>query len=110
MREQESPRANQGAKDLAEGSKSSLGQIQHYPEVRQWNWNSAERDAYEFGYLLGHADGATRARDEIRKLNHEADRLYAEMCRRPAPQFVDPNRKSYKELQAIRAEIYGGAA
>ena len=45
---------------------------------------------------------------EIVALNWTADRIYAELCRRPGKPFEDPNRPSYAQLEQTRADIYAG--
>ena len=39
---------------------------------------------------------------EVERLGHIANRLYAEMVRRPGKPFEDPNRANYADLERIR--------
>ena len=50
--------------------------------------------------LLAWAQGWESRRAEIYHANAEADRYYAEMCRRPAPR--QPNYVSHADLERIR--------
>ena len=50
--------------------------------------------------LLAWAQGWAARQAEVDRLNYEADRLYAEMCRRPAPR--QPNYVSHADLERIR--------
>ncbi len=40
--------------------------------------------------------------DAIGQANADVDRYYAEMCRRPAKPFTDPNSPTYAELERRR--------
>lgn len=72
------------------------------PDVRINELTEHERSIFEAGFLQGHALAATARQAEINALNWEADRLYTEMCRRPAPRQPDPI--PYAELCRRRGE------
>jgi hypothetical protein len=56
--------------------------------------------------LQGFALGYESRQHEVDALQWTADRLYTEMCRRPAPRI--PDRPSFESLQATRDAIYAG--
>jgi len=58
--------------------------------------------------LAGWLEGYHSRDGEIVALNWTADRIYAELCRRPGKPFEDPNRPSYAQLEQTRADIYAG--
>ena len=68
---------------------------------------TADNPTYE-ARLAGWLEGYHHRDREVERLGHIADRLYAEMCRRPGKPFEDPNRPSYAQLEATRAAIYAG--
>ena len=77
--------------------------------VRMWELTGRERDVFEAGFMLGHATAGPALADEVQRLRqllaqaeHDADRYYAEMCRRPAPRQPEPI--SYAELCRRRGE------
>ena len=69
---------------------------------RLWELSDRERRIFDAGFHHGYALGASSRQPEIDALNHEADRYYAEMCRRPAPRT--PEHISYTELCRRRGE------
>ena len=90
--------------------------------VRTWKLTDGERDVYEAGFLTGYNAAAphlhaelTALRQQLARIDAEADRLYAELCRRPAPK--EPDRVPYAELcrrrnqpdTAARAEGWAAA-
>lgn len=77
--------------------------------VRMWELTGRERDVFEAGFMLGYTtdtpalqDEVTRLRHMLAQAEHDADRYYAEMCRRPAPRQPDP--VSHAELCRRRGE------
>jgi hypothetical protein len=111
VRAEESPlAAHQGAETLPDRSDATiLNPESFYPDIQPYEMNTREHDCYELGYLIGHADGAIAMRKDLERLNnelaranHDADRYYTEMCRRPAKPFTDPSRPSYADLERIR--------
>lgn len=53
-------------------------------------------------YTYAYECGRTSRQAALDHVNAVADRLYQEVCRRPAKPFVDPNRPSFAELTRIR--------
>ncbi len=79
--------------------------------VREWELNDQQRQVYEAGYMVGFQMAAPELMAEVLELraqleqaNHDADRYYAEMCRRPAPAEHTATEQSYAELSRIRGE------
>jgi hypothetical protein len=79
--------------------------------VREWELDAEQRQVYEAGYMVGFQMAAPELMAEILELRarleqaaHDADRYYAEMCRRPAPAEHTATEKSYAELSRIRGE------
>ncbi|WIE85082.1 hypothetical protein DEJ29_018160 (plasmid) [Curtobacterium sp. MCPF17_021] len=67
--------------------------------VREWELTDEQRQVWEAGYMVGFQMAAPALMAEVASLRarleqaeHDADRYYAEMCRRPAP--ADPPRPS----------------
>jgi hypothetical protein len=82
--------------------------------VRMWELTGRERDVFEAGFMLGHAAAGPALADEVGRLRqllaqaeHDADRYYAEMCRRPAPRQTDS--VPYGDLCRRRGEDDRGA-
>lgn len=79
--------------------------------VREWELDDQQRQVYEAGFMVGFQMAAPELLAEILELRarleqaeHDADRYYAEMCRRPAPAEHTATEKSYAELSRIRGE------
>ncbi|MDT0234897.1 hypothetical protein [Curtobacterium sp. BRB10] len=79
--------------------------------VREWELDDQQRQVYEAGYMVGFQMAAPELMAEVASLraqleqaNHDADRYYAEMCRRPAPAEHTATEQSYAELSRIRGE------
>jgi hypothetical protein len=79
--------------------------------VREWELTDQQRQVYEAGYMVGFQMAAPELLAEVLELRarleqaeHDADRYYAEMCRRPAPAEPSASRQSYAELSRIRGE------
>lgn len=79
--------------------------------VREWELDEQQRQVYEAGYMVGFQMAAPELIAEILELRtrleqaeHDADRYYAEMCRRPAPAEPSAAWQSYAELSRIRGE------
>jgi hypothetical protein len=79
--------------------------------VREWELTDEQRQVYEAGYMVGFQMAAPELMAEVLELRarleqaeHNADRYYAEMCRRPAPAEHTATEKSYAELSRIRGE------
>jgi hypothetical protein len=77
--------------------------------VREWELDAADRTVWEAGYMVGFAAAGTELQAEIRALRaqveqaqHDADRYYAELCRRPA--VPERDRVSFAELSRRRGE------
>lgn len=77
--------------------------------VREWELDKAGRTVWEAGYMVGFAAAGTELHAEIQALRAQleqaqadADRYYAEMCRRPAVR--EPDRVSLVELSRRRGE------
>ena len=69
----------------------------------QYSSGSCEYESY----LLGFFEGRDSRQAEVDALNWTADRLYTELCRRPAPRTVD--RPTFASLQATRTAIHYAA-
>ena len=89
---------------VTEAVKDSAGKLNSYPQSTSGYPLNA---AYE-ARLAGWLEGWHRRDPEIEHLGLIADRLYAEMCRRPGRPFIDPNRPSYAQIEQTRADIYAG--
>jgi hypothetical protein len=72
--------------------------IDTYEDVTLHGLTERERRIYEAGFMIGY----TARQGEVDRLEHEADRYYAEMCRRPAPPIRE--HISYAELCRRRGE------
>lgn len=79
--------------------------------VREWELSAQQRQVYEAGYMIGFQMAAPELMAELLELRarleqaeHDADRYYTEMCRRPAPAEPSEARQSYAELSRIRGE------
>lgn len=77
--------------------------------VREWELSDQQRQVYEAGYMIGFQMAAPELMAEVASLraqleqaNHDADRYYAEMCRRPAP--AEPDRPTFAEISRARGE------
>lgn len=80
-------------------------------DVREWELTASQRRVYEAGYMVGFQMAAPELMAEVLELRarleqaeHDADRYYADMCRRPAPAEHTATEKSYAELSRIRGE------
>jgi hypothetical protein len=71
-------------------------------DVRVDELTDQERLIFEAGFMHGYSLAAAGRQAEIDALNWEADRLYAEVCRRPAPR--QPEGVTYAELCRRRGE------
>jgi len=79
--------------------------------VREWELDAEGRRIWEAGYMVGFAAAAPTLMAEVLELraqleqaNHDADRYYAEMCRRPAPTEPTAARESFAEISRTRGE------
>lgn len=79
--------------------------------IRTWELTAGELAVYEAGFMVGFQMAAPELLAEIASLRtrleqaeHDADRCYAEMCRRPAPSEPSATRQSYAELSRLRGE------
>jgi hypothetical protein len=79
--------------------------------VREWELTADQRQVYEAGFMVGYQMAAPALAAEILELRarleqaeRDADRYYAEMCRRPAPAEPSASGQSYAELSRIRSE------
>ncbi len=79
--------------------------------VREWELTAEQRQVYEASFIVGYQMAAPALTAEILELRarleqaeHDADRYYAEMCRRPAPAEPSGSRQSYAELSRVRGE------
>ncbi|QZQ53783.1 hypothetical protein KZI27_00905 (plasmid) [Curtobacterium sp. TC1] len=77
--------------------------------VREWELTDEQRQVYEAGYMVGFQMAAPALMAEVLELRarleqaeHDADRYYAEMCRRPAP--AEPDRSTFAEIARARGE------
>jgi hypothetical protein len=82
---------------------TSAGRADGYPEVWLPDLTERERLVFEAGFMMGHTVAESSRQREVDALNWEADRLYAEVCRRvPAP---IPETVSYAELCRRRGDL-----
>jgi len=79
--------------------------------VREWELTASQRRVYEAGYMVGFQMAAPELMAEVASLwarleqaERDADRYYAEMCRRPAPAEPSAARETFAELSRIRGE------
>lgn len=77
--------------------------------VREWELTDEQRQVWEAGYMVGFQMAAPALIAEVLELRarleqaeHDADRYYAEMCRRPAPS--EPDRPTFAEISRARGE------
>ncbi len=77
--------------------------------VREWELSDEQRQFYEAGFMVGFQMAAPALMAEVASLRarleqaeHDADRYYAEMCRRPAP--AEPDRPTFAEISRARGE------
>ncbi|QZQ53728.1 hypothetical protein KZI27_00360 (plasmid) [Curtobacterium sp. TC1] len=77
--------------------------------VREWELTDEQRQVYEAGFMVGFQMAAPELLAEVLELRarleqaeHDADRYYAEMCRRPAP--TEPDRHTFAEISRARGE------
>jgi hypothetical protein len=79
--------------------------------VREWELTDEQRQVWEAGYLVGFAAAAPELMAEVLELRarleqteHDADRYYAEMCRRPAPAEPTASGPTFAEISRICGE------
>ncbi|MBT1608610.1 hypothetical protein [Curtobacterium flaccumfaciens] len=77
--------------------------------VHEWELTDEQRQVWEAGYMIGFQMAAPALIAEVLELRarleqaeHDADRYYAEMCRRPAP--AEPDRPAFAEISRARGE------
>jgi hypothetical protein len=78
-------------------------------DVREWELDAEGRHVWEAGYMVGFQMAAPELmaevlalRAQLEQVEHDADRYYAEMCRRPAP--AEPERPTFAELSRARGD------
>jgi hypothetical protein len=79
--------------------------------VREWELTAEQRKVWEAGYMVGFQMAAPELMTEVLELRarleqseRDADRYYAEMCRRPAPAEPTASRESFAETSRARGE------
>ncbi|WP_420367165.1 hypothetical protein [Curtobacterium sp. L1-20] len=79
--------------------------------VREWGLTPEQRQVYEAGYMVGFQMAAPELMAEVLELRarleqaeHDADRYYAEMSRRPAPAEPTASLQTFAELSRTRGE------
>lgn len=79
--------------------------------VREWELSDEQRQVWEAGYMVGFQMAAPALLAEVLELRarleqaeHDADRYYAEMCRRPAPTEPTASGPTFAEISRIRGE------
>lgn len=77
--------------------------------VHEWELSDEQRQVWEAGYMVGFQMAAPALFAEVASLRarleqaeHDADRYYAEMSRRPAP--AEPDRPTFAEISRARGE------
>lgn len=77
--------------------------------VSEWELTDEQRQVWEAGYMVGFQMAAPALMAEVLELRarleqaeHDADRYYAEMCRRPVP--AEPDRPTFAEISRARGE------
>jgi hypothetical protein len=76
--------------------------IDTYEDVDLHEFSSREWRVYDVGFLTGYALGQASRQAQLDQANRDADRYYAEMCRRPAPR--EKEQVSYAELCRRRGD------
>jgi len=78
--------------------------------VREWELTDEQRQVWEAGYMVGFHMAVPALMAEVLELRarleqaeHDADRYYAKMCRRPAP--AEPGRPTFAEISRARGEV-----
>lgn len=79
--------------------------------VREWELTDEQRQVYEAGYMVGFQMATPALMAEVLKLRarleqaeHDADRYYAEMSRRPAPAEPSASSPTFAEISRTRGE------
>ncbi|WIE74069.1 hypothetical protein [Curtobacterium sp. MCJR17_020] len=79
--------------------------------VREWELSDEQQQVYEAGFMVGFqmATPALMAevlelRSRLQQAEHDADRYYAEMCRRPAPAEPSGSGPTFAEISRTRGE------
>lgn len=79
--------------------------------VREWELTDEQRRVYEAGYMVGFQMATPALMAEVLELRarleqaeHDADRYYAEMSRRPAPAEPSASGPTFAEISRIRGE------
>ncbi|MBF4595632.1 hypothetical protein ITJ58_17860 [Curtobacterium flaccumfaciens] len=79
--------------------------------VREWELTDEQRQVWEAGYMVGFQMAAPALIAEVLELRarleqaeHDADRYYAEMCRRPAPAEPTASGPTFAEISRARGE------
>lgn len=79
--------------------------------VHEWELTDEQRQVWEAGYMVGFQMAAPQLMAEVLELRarleqaeHDADRYYAEMCRRPAPAESTASGSTFAEISRARGE------
>ncbi|TDW43167.1 hypothetical protein EDF52_113121 [Curtobacterium sp. PhB42] len=79
--------------------------------VREWELTDEQRQVYEAGFMVGFQMAAPALVAEVLELRarleqaeHDADRYYAEMSRRPAPAEPSASGPTFAEISRARGE------
>ncbi|MBF4587990.1 hypothetical protein [Curtobacterium sp. VKM Ac-2887] len=79
--------------------------------IREWELSAEQRQVYEAGFMVGFQMAAPALMAEVASLRarlehaeHDADRYYAEMCRRPAPAEPSASGPTFAEISQTRGE------
>lgn len=80
-------------------------------QIREWELTDEQRQVWEAGYMVGFQMAAPELMAEVASLRarleqaeHDADRYYAEMCRRPAPADPTASGPTFAEISRTRGE------
>lgn len=79
--------------------------------IREWELSDEQRQVYEAGFMVGFQMATPTLMAEVASLRarleeaeHDADRYYAEMCRRPAPAEPTASGPTFAEISRARGE------
>ncbi|MFK4484810.1 hypothetical protein [Curtobacterium sp. AB7] len=79
--------------------------------VREWELSDEQRQVWEAGYMVGFQMAAPALMAEVLELRsrleqaeHDADRFYAEMSRRPAPAEPSASGPTFAEISRTRGD------
>ncbi len=79
--------------------------------VREWELTDEQRQVWEAGYMVGFQMAAPallaevlELRSRLEQAEQDADRYYAELCRRPAPAEPSASGPTFAEISRTRGD------